>query len=107
MPTTYLGISLVLGFAVSFWGTTGVQENIRAQIQVGPELETAPTPIYLCLSLVGGEFLQAEVGVKGTPTFPPTGLVTARGLRLAPQVCALCMAQPWATAHMQLLNTGF
>lgn len=44
MPTAYLGISLVLGFAVSFGGTTGIQENIRAQLQVGPELETVPTP---------------------------------------------------------------
>lgn len=40
MPCQHLGISLVLGFAVSFWGTTGVQENIRAWLQVGPELET-------------------------------------------------------------------
>lgn len=71
------------------------------------QLETARTPIYLCLSLVRGEGLQAEVGVKGTLTFPPRGLATARGLRLAPQVCAPCMAPPRATAHMQLLSTGF
>ena len=74
------------------------------------QLETAPTPIYLCLSLVQRGGLQAEVGVKGTPTFPPTGLVTARGLRLAPppspSLCSL-YGQPWATAHMQLLSTGF
>lgn len=66
----------------------GIPEDSWQRWQACPplplgQLETAPTPIYLCLSLVRGGGLQAEEGVKGTPTFPPTGLVTARGLRLA------------------------